>query len=109
MVLISEQNISDNQIVNRLAAVNETYQQLLTDINAYHQSHGELTVIVECRDDGIREARPNFVVWLCASHKCPVARRNSRNDLISVKVAVGCSAESSMPQAFNNHASWYDK
>ena len=52
-----------------LNTINENYNQLMPDIDEYHNSHLELRDLVELKEDAIREARLTFVVWSRAYQK----------------------------------------
>lgn len=56
-------------ITAELRVVNENYQQLMPDVEEYHNHRRELAQVVEYKDDAIREARLTFVVWSRAYQK----------------------------------------
>lgn len=69
-VIKNKKKLSDEELLqihsittNRLSVLNEKYQYLSPDIEAYHASHLELQAISDIKETATREARHTFIVW----------------------------------------------
>jgi len=61
-------------ITQRMAMVNENYEYLKPDYDAYFASQQELKKIVGTKDKGIREARLTFIIWSRAYQKMALGK-----------------------------------
>lgn len=61
-------------ITERMAMVNENYNQLKPDYDEYFNSHNELKIMVKAKDEGIKEARLTFIVWSRAYQKMALGK-----------------------------------
>lgn len=61
-------------LTERMAMVNENYNQLKPDYDDYFTSHSELKKIVAAKDAGIKEARLTFIVWSRAYQKMALGK-----------------------------------
>lgn len=61
-------------ITDRMAMVNENYNQLKPDYDEYFNSHNELKKILEAKNEGIKEARLTFIIWSRAYQKMAMGK-----------------------------------
>jgi hypothetical protein len=61
-------------MTERKTNLNENYNQMKPDIDAYHDSHRELKKMVETKEAGIKEARLTFIVWGRAYQKMALGK-----------------------------------
>lgn len=63
-------------ISGRMAMINENYTHLKPDYDEYFLSHSELRVMLEKKEEGIKEARLTFIVWSRAYQKMALGKTN---------------------------------
>ena len=73
--LTAKDMLSLHKIISgRMAMINENYTHLKPDYDEYFLSHNELKVMLEKKEEGIKEARLTFIVWSRAYQKMALGK-----------------------------------
>ena len=70
----SEMLLIHKTINDRMSAINDNYNYLKPDYDAYYTSHQELKNITDSKERGIKDARLTFIVWRRAYQKMASGR-----------------------------------